>query len=231
MSRRSRLALLTRLWPRGRPLWRFPGDLAREALGEQKLEAQRAKIKKRVIDSRNRYILSTKPSAPELQEDGSFLTEVRVGVSKKNFQSLLVERDLFYSSQGVSCLLPVVSFEAELGSGAASAAAKESYLWWAEPWEPSGGAAAAASGGAAAGAVSGSAAGSVKTGGSAAGKQSFRPKAAPLSWPRRMAAAFFQGLSRRLLDEGFYVIDPVFERSYEHFAPERSPRRLSFKAL
>ena len=176
-------------------------DLARAALGEQKLQKNKRKIKKRIIDNKNRYVLSTKAAAPELQEDGSFLTRVTMGVSRKNLQALLVEHNLFYSSQGVSCLLPVVSFEASLET-------KESYLWWREPWEkpapaPKDSAPAAASGAAPAAALAG------------AGKPAL---------PRRMAAFFFEALGRRLLDEGFYALDPVFSRSYEHLPESAIPK-------
>ena len=164
-------------------------ELVKESMGERKFQENREKIKKRIISGKNRYILSTKASAPVLQEDGNFLTKVIVGVSRKNLQALLLEHNLFYSSQGAACLLPVVSFEVSLDK-------QESYMWWTEPRD-----------------IPSPAKG-------AKGKSGL---------PRRMAAFFFESLGRRLLDEGFYAVDPVFSRSYEHLPKSAIPKGSQLK--
>ena len=83
-------------------------------LGEDKFNSEKLKIEKNIIKNKNRYILFTKTDASVEQENGTYLTKVHVGLSKDNLQSLLVEHDLFYTSQGASCVLPIVAFETKM---------------------------------------------------------------------------------------------------------------------
>lgn len=100
-------------------------ELVESFLGKEKYQKNKEKIRKNIMGNQNLYVLSSKSSTPVLQEDGKFLTVVTLGVSEKNLESLLLEHNLFYKSQGSLCVLPVISFVTDLER-------EESYLWWSD---------------------------------------------------------------------------------------------------
>ncbi len=97
-------------------------------LGEDKFNSEKHKIEKNIIKNKNRYILFTKMNKSIEQKDGTYLTKIFIGLSKENLQSLLVEHNLFYTSQGASCVLPVVVFETNLKNKKNN----KKYKWWKE---------------------------------------------------------------------------------------------------
>ena len=100
-------------------------ELVENFLGKEKYQKNKEKIRKNIMGNQNLYVLSSKSSTPVLQDDGKFLTVVTLGVSEKNLESLLLEHNLFYKSQGSLCVLPVISFVTDLDK-------EESYLWWSD---------------------------------------------------------------------------------------------------
>lgn len=99
-------------------------ELVREAIGTDRYQAELKRIEKYIIKNQNRYILSTRSSSPVLQDGGKFSFTVTVRVSKENLKNLLLEHNLFYASEGSSCLLPVVSFSSHWTE------TKKNYSWW-----------------------------------------------------------------------------------------------------
>ena len=99
-------------------------DFVKHLMGEEKYLKQKKQIEEKIIKNRNRYILSAKTSAPEVQEEGDYLTTVTLGVSEENLKALLLENNLFYSSAGAGCILPVVAFQMSNDKG------KEKFSWW-----------------------------------------------------------------------------------------------------
>ena len=63
-------------------------------------------------------------SQPKLREEGGFVSQVKIKVSRENLKQLLIENNLFYSSQGSFCLLPVISFFSYLSDE------KQNWSWW-----------------------------------------------------------------------------------------------------
>ena len=98
-------------------------ELVENFLGQEKYQKNKKKINQTIIKNQNRYILFSKTSSSIPQNDGKFLTTVTLGISEKNLEGLLLEHNLFYSSQGSLCVLPVIAFSASLNE-------QESYLWW-----------------------------------------------------------------------------------------------------
>ncbi|MGI9548940.1 MAG: hypothetical protein ACR2M7_03035 [Bdellovibrionales bacterium] len=103
-------------------------SFVKDFLGEKKFNMEIDKIENVVIKNQNKYVLFTKMGKSEEQEDGTYLTKVSLGLSKDNLQSLLVEHNLFYSSEGSSCVLPIVSFETQLKN-------KKKYAWWKDSFQ------------------------------------------------------------------------------------------------
>ena len=101
-------------------------DFVRHLMGEEKYNEHQSRIEQKIIKNQNRYILFVKTSAPELQEEGSYLTKVTLGVSPGNLKALLLEHNLFYASSGASCVLPAITFKInDKKSGK-----KEELSWW-----------------------------------------------------------------------------------------------------
>ena len=98
-------------------------DFVKEFIGEKRYEENIARIEKEIISNKNRYILFAKALSVTSQEDGKYSIKILVGVSKKNLKNLLLEYNLFYSSDGAHCVLPAVSlvFKDE---------EKETHYWW-----------------------------------------------------------------------------------------------------
>ena len=99
-------------------------ELVIEIIGKDKYEGEKSKIEDNIIKNQNRYILSLKTSKAVLQDDGKFAFTVKIKVSRGNLKKLLLEQNLFYASEGSSCLLPMVSFSSHFKEG------KKSYSWW-----------------------------------------------------------------------------------------------------
>ena len=160
--------------------------LVEEMVGLDRFQKEKQKIKNQIIKNQNRYILSIRSSKPILQEDGAFVSTVTIQVSKENLKQLLLEHNLFYSSKGSFCLLPVISF-ASYNSGE-----KKSYSWWLKNENSS-------------------------------------------SLLEEMAGSFFELLSEELIKQGFYALNPVFQKMYEGTAsgvlPKNSSRVRSFVPL
>jgi len=97
-------------------------------LGKDKFNIERSKIEKVIIKNQNRYILFTKMNKSLEQENGSYITKVSLGLSKENLKALLVEHNLFYASQGASCVLPIVTFKTDIKD-------KSQYIWWNQSFE------------------------------------------------------------------------------------------------
>ena len=87
-------------------------NFVRHLMGAKKYKENKNRIEQKIIKNKNRYILFVKTSAPELQEEGNYLTKVTLGVSGENLAALLLENNLFYSSAGASCILPAITFRA-----------------------------------------------------------------------------------------------------------------------
>ena len=105
-------------------------ELVRGMLGRERYQKERKKIESRIISDKKRYILSVSSSPPSLGEDGKFVFTVTVKVSKKNLKQLLLKHNLFYDSQGSSCVLPVISFVSRFEGG------KSLWSWWLEDKAP-----------------------------------------------------------------------------------------------
>ena len=96
-------------------------DLVIKLLGKEKYQAEKRYIEKNIINNQNRYILSVYSSRGKWNDQGKFVFNVSIKVSKDNLKKLLIEHHLFdYSSQGAFCVLPFVSFSND----------KLSYSWW-----------------------------------------------------------------------------------------------------
>ena len=99
-------------------------ELIESMLGAGKFQKHKGKITKQIIRNQNRYILSVRSSQPKLKEEGGFISQVKVKVSRENLKQLLLENNLFYSSQGSFCLLPVITLASYLSGK------KQSWSWW-----------------------------------------------------------------------------------------------------
>ena len=99
-------------------------EIVVEMIGESRYEEGKKKIEKYIIKNKNRYILSVRSSSPILQDSGRFSSTVTVKISRENLKSLLLDHNLFYSSEGSFCLLPLVSFSSHFSGE------KKSYSWW-----------------------------------------------------------------------------------------------------
>ena len=101
-------------------------DFVKHLMGAKKYNENKSRIEQKIIKNKNRYILFVKTSVPELQEEGSYLTRVTLGVSEENLTALLLENNLFYSSSGASCVLPAITFRAN----DRKSSKKEELSWW-----------------------------------------------------------------------------------------------------
>jgi len=99
-------------------------ELVIETLGENKYIKDKKRIEKYIIKNKNRYILSTQSSSPTLQDNGKFLFTITIKVSRKNLKKALLKHNLFYSSKGTSCILPMLSFSSYFTNK------KKTYSWW-----------------------------------------------------------------------------------------------------
>lgn len=159
-------------------------ELSREVvidmIGEDKYNEEKSKIEKSILKNRNRYILSTRASKPVSQDNGDFSFMVTATVSKDNLKKLLLDNNLFYSSKGSFCLIPVVSFSTHFQSK------EKTYSWW-----------LASSG----------------------------DKIDPVL--QKMAVSFFDLLSQELIKQGFYLLNPIFQRMNEGTPSSVLPGRRS----
>ncbi len=103
-------------------------NFVKNFLGEDKFNNEKYKIEKNIIKNNDRYILFTKIGKSIEQKDGTYLTKVSLGLSRDNLQSLLVEHNLFYASQGASCVLPIVMFKTNIKKK------EDKYKWWKQPF-------------------------------------------------------------------------------------------------
>ena len=95
-----------------------------EMIGENRYEEEKKKIEEYIIKNKNRYILSVRSSSPILQPKGGFSSTVTAKISRENLKNLLLDHNLFYSSEGSFCLLPLVSFSSYFSGE------KKNYSWW-----------------------------------------------------------------------------------------------------
>ncbi len=163
-------------------------ELVKEMVGADKYQKEKQKIVKYIIKGRNRYILSVQISSGVLQDDGAFSFTVTAQVSRENLKNLLLNHNLFYTSEGSFCLLPAISFSSYFEEK------KKSYSWF---------------------------------------KKKSSETADPLL--KQMATAFFKLLSGELIKQGFYVLDPVFQRIDEgapsFVLPKKVTRAKHFASL
>ena len=100
-------------------------EFVKSLIGEKKYQKNQENIEGKVIKNKDHYILVTRTKPPIAQEDGKFMTKVTLGFSKKNLKAVLLEHNLYYSSNQVLCLLPVLYFETYEEK-------KLKYTWWKE---------------------------------------------------------------------------------------------------
>ena len=98
-------------------------NFVKDFLGEEKFDKEKDQIENNIIKNKNRYILFTKIGQSVLQDDDTYLTSVNIGLSRSNLKALLVEHHLFYSSEGSSCVLPIVVFKTDLKT-------ENTFIWW-----------------------------------------------------------------------------------------------------
>ena len=99
-------------------------EMIQKFIGKEKYEKNKKKIEQQIIRDKNRYILIARTASPEVQDDGKIMIKVTLGISKKNFQSVLLDNNLYYSSNQALCILPVVHFETEKDGEV------QKYVWW-----------------------------------------------------------------------------------------------------
>ena len=98
-------------------------ELVKNFIGEDKYEKNKDKVESKIIKNKNRYVLITKTAPSETQEDGKIMIKVILGVSKVNLQAVLLEHNLYYSSDQALCILPIVYFTIQKEK-------KSEYFWW-----------------------------------------------------------------------------------------------------
>ena len=101
-------------------------EFVKSLIGKKKYQKNKKRIESKIIKDKNHYILITRTKPPVAQEDGKFMTKVTLGFSKKNLKAVLLDHNLYYSSNQVLCLLPVLYFETQEEK-------KLKYAWWKDP--------------------------------------------------------------------------------------------------
>jgi hypothetical protein len=87
---------------------RVSEDLIKEIIGENKYNRNKAMIFKKIVKNSARYIPFTRPGEIKVVADGGFKMTVTLKVSVDDLQGLLLENGLFYESDGMPTVLPIV---------------------------------------------------------------------------------------------------------------------------
>ena len=207
-------------------------QLTREVMGEERYLKEQVKINRFIIPGKNRYILSSQLSPPVLTETGAFEWTVKAKVSRENLKKLLLEHDLFYTSKGASCVLPLVYFISYLrdeGEGdQTGTATAHSWLWWKELAQQTTGQGKAQTRNQTKNQTRNQ---TKNQTGNQTGNQTKDQtgnqtgEGGGHSLLRRTAEVFFDLLEEQLLLRGFYTLNPIFQRITEAFPFDLNKRK------